>query len=79
MTGDDVSALAPTALCRLYCYYIIGQLSEASITEACQSLAEIYSWQTNKPAARSEAPQPQSLGYPAVKDVERVPFVYRED
>ena len=78
MTGDDLSAIAPTALCRLVCYYVIGQLNEKSLMDACQSLVEIYAWQNRPPSTPSERPT-KNLGPAAVRKVERSPFVFRED
>jgi hypothetical protein len=78
MTGDDLSAIAPAALCRLICYYVIGQLNDRSLMDACQSLVEIYAWQNRTPSTAADRPT-KRLGPAAVKKMERVPFAFREE
>jgi hypothetical protein len=78
MTGDDISAIAPTALCRIICHYVIGHLTDASLMDACQSLTEIYAWQNRVPSVPHERPSKQ-LGPATVRKVERTPFAFREE
>jgi hypothetical protein len=78
MTGDDLSAIAPAALSRLICYYVVGQLSDKSLMDACQSLTEIYAWQ-NRPTPAVPEQSTRHLGKAAVRKTERAPFAFREE
>src|SRR2546426_12838797 len=48
MTGSSQADLPSAAACRLACYYMLGHLNEASLLTACNSLADIYSWQVER-------------------------------
>jgi hypothetical protein len=74
ISGQNLSDIPESALCRLACYYLIGHLDTMSLANACQSLGDIFSWQQNRLTAVLPAPTPARLRANVVREVPRVPF-----
>jgi hypothetical protein len=77
ITGQSVSSLPQSALCRMFCMYVVTHLSEKYLLDACHSLTEIYSWQIGEGRPR---PLPNRVYHPVAGVVQResAPFVYDE-
>lgn len=79
VTGQLTPELYQTALCRMVCFYIVGRLTGEALTEAYQSLADVYSWQVSRNYA------PHQLGSSRYHRVSRVDktqsaqFVFQDD
>ena len=76
ITGQS-SDIPQSALCRIFCMYVVTRLSEKYLLDACHSLAEIYSWQIGE---SQQNPLPNRTHHPisGVTQRERAPFVYDE-
>jgi hypothetical protein len=75
ITGQSLADLPHSAVCRIFCMYVVMHLSEKYLTDACHSLSEIYSWQIGE----GRPHRLPSRAYHTVSEVaqrERAPFVY---
>ncbi len=79
ITGDDFTEVAPIALCRLYCLYIITRLNEKSLHDAYESLVDLYSWQFQQTNVTVHNIERHSIGKSRVKHIEKAPFAFREE
>lgn len=79
VTGEELAATEPVALCRFYCYYAISQLNERSLREAYQTLRELYSWQVQEAGISVHEPERRKLGGVKVRQIEKSTPQFRED
>jgi hypothetical protein len=64
---------------RMLCLYVVGRLSGTALADACQSLADIYSWQIEQTRPALRIPESKRHAVSRVRQVERVPFTFDED
>jgi len=76
--GPGVTEWPVATQCRAFCYTIVGHLSDESLIEASESLAEIYTSQMDamNPALVLEKPAAKSRGVATVKKRPRPSFAY---
>lgn len=67
------------AWCRMLCFYIVGRLSGKALGDACQSLADIYTWQIEQTRPVPQISGPRRHSVSQIRRVERVPFAFDED
>jgi hypothetical protein len=74
--GNTIADLPKSALYRMLCFYLIGKLDGAALEEACESLADIYSWQADSRNAMPP-PEPDVHFIPSshLTEIQRSPFV----
>jgi hypothetical protein len=78
MTSAFPHSLSETVLCRLASHFIISRLGSDAIREACETLSDIYVWETKR-LSNQEGPMWESVpGSPTVVNVERPPFLFDE-
>jgi hypothetical protein len=78
-TGDSFADLSENAMRRLICLFIVSHLSSKHLSEAYESLVDLYSWQLKGPLITPVQPVEQTVPSPAQVQVERVPFAFREE
>lgn len=75
--GDAIRNLPAAALYRMVCFYLIGCLEESALKEACEALADMYSWQHE---SENLIPTPRGETYfvPSshLTETDRTPFVF---
>ncbi len=64
---------------RMLCFYTVSRLSGNALGDACQSLADIYSWQIEQTQFVPEITEQSRHAVSRVRQVERVPFAVDED
>ena len=64
---------------RMLCFYVVGHLSGEPLADACQSLADIYSWQMEQTRPIPQVPEQRRHAVSQIRRVERVPFAFDED
>ena len=64
---------------RMVCFYVIGHLSGEPLADACQSLADNYSWQIEQTRPIPQIPEQRRHAVSQVRRVERVPFAFDEE
>jgi len=84
LTTFDITAPTPAdipeaARCRMICYLIIGRLQGKALSDACESLMDLFSWQVEQARPASPIPEPKRHRASRVRQMERVPFVLSED
>ena len=80
----DIDAPTPAhasqeAWCRMLCLFIVGHLSGKALSDACESLTDIYSWQIEQTRPIPQIPEPRRHAVSRVRQIERVPFAFDED
>lgn len=84
VTTVDIDALtladvSQDAWGRMLCFYIVTHLSAKPLADACQSLADIYSWQIEQTRLIPQIPEQRRHAVSQVRQVERVPFAFDEE
>jgi hypothetical protein len=84
VTMVDIDAPTPAhvsqdAWGRMLCFYVIGHLHGKALIEACQALADIYSWQIEKTHPVPQIQESKRRPVTGVRQVERIPFALDED
>ena len=84
VTTVDIDAPTPAHISqdawgRMICFFIIGHLSGKALADACQSLADIYSWQIDQKHSVPQISNPRRRVVTGIRRVERVPFALDED
>ena len=64
---------------RMLCFYTVSRLSGNALGDACQSLADIYSWQIEQTRPIPLGSEQKRHAVSRVRRVERVPFAFDED
>jgi hypothetical protein len=64
---------------RMICFYVVSHLSGNALADACQSLADIYSWQIEQTRTALRIPESTRHAVSRVRQIERVPFAFDED
>jgi hypothetical protein len=82
-TTIDITAPTPTdvpkeAWCRMLCFHIVARLTGDALSEASESLADIYSWQIHQARSVPQVSEQRSYPVSGIQQVERVPFVFDE-
>jgi hypothetical protein len=77
-TGQTPTDLPLTALYRMACFFVLAHLDEKSLSDAWQSLADIYAWQVDRNALQVQIPEQQRLISKGMREAERVPFALEE-
>jgi hypothetical protein len=75
-TLDDISE---DAFHRLLSFYIVGRLHGQALTDACQSLTDIYEWQIERARPGQPLPHEVRRQVPKIRRVESTPFAVEED
>lgn len=79
ITGEDIAAVSQSAWHRMVSVYIVNQLSGKYLTEACESLVDIFSSQFNQGSQTEYVVEKRNLGPASIRRVERSPIIIRED
>ena len=64
---------------RIFCFYVVNHLSGKALGDACESLADIYSWQIEQETPAPQIPEKTRHSVSHVRRVERAPFTFDED
>jgi len=82
ITGAGPPVLSQAAVCRLICSYVIAQLEDKSLIEACHILSDIYTLQIDQHAAMNAPPPPSKrrriAASPKIGRRERTPFLFND-
>jgi hypothetical protein len=74
ITGQSLSDVPESPICRILCMYIVTCLSERYIKDACHSLTDIYTWQMNELYSQRYAQAPSFHPITGVTKRQKAPF-----
>jgi len=77
--ASDDSDISQEAWCRMASFFLLSRLSGKALLDACNSLAEIYSWQIEQVLPALPVAEQKRVTVSRVRQVERAPFVFDEN
>ncbi len=78
ITGQVPAEVRFNAFCKLVCIYLVSHLNQESLIEACESLRDIYTWQSEKAEIIVHERQPEYLGTFTSDQLGRQPLSHRD-